>query len=75
MQRRDGSGEDWLARAGAASPFGRLLDAAEIAEAIAFLASDASGLMTGAVVDYDQTVRGAGRPPQPPPRPRGGTPP
>ena len=71
MQRRDGSGEDWLARAGAASPFGRLLDAAEIAEAIAFLASDASGLMTGAVVDYDQTVRGAGRPPQPPPRGEG----
>lgn len=70
LQRREGAGEDWLAEAGSRSPFGRLLNAGEIAEAIAFLASDASGLMTGAVIDYDQTVRGAGRPPQPPPRPR-----
>ena len=68
LQRAEGGGEDWLARAGARSPFGRLLRPDEIAEAIAFLASDASGLMTGAVVDYDQSVRGAGRPPSPPPR-------
>ena len=67
-QIMEGAGEDWLARAGAESPFGRLLNAEEIAEAIAFLASDASGLMTGAVVDYDQTVQGAGRPPMPSPR-------
>lgn len=68
MQRKDGAGTDWLTGAEARSPFGRLLKADEIAEAIAFLASDASGLMTGAVVDYDQTVQGAGSPPQPPPR-------
>lgn len=67
VQRSGGAGEDWLAKAEARSPFGRLLKAEEIAEAIAFLASDASGLMTGAVVDYDQTVPGAGSPPQPPP--------
>lgn len=64
----EGAGGDWLARAGSRSPFGRLLKVEEIAEAIAFLASDASGLMTGAVIDYDQTVQGAGSPPQPPPR-------
>ncbi len=68
VQRRGGADEDWLAKAEARSPFGRLLKVGEIAEAIGFLASDASGLMTGAVIDYDQTVRGAGRPPQPPPR-------
>ncbi len=65
IQTSEGAGEDWLARAEARSPFGRLLKVDEIAEAIAFLASDASGLMTGAVVDYDQTVQGAGSPPQP----------
>jgi NAD(P)-dependent dehydrogenase (short-subunit alcohol dehydrogenase family) len=65
VQRKDGAGDDWLARAEARSPFGRLLKADEIAEAVAFLASDISGLMTGAVVDYDQTVQGAGSPPQP----------
>jgi len=70
-QRREGAGDDWLARAEAQSPFGRLLNAEEIAEAIAYLASDASGLMTGAVIDYDQSVQGAGSPPQPPPRRRG----
>ncbi len=68
LQKKEGAGEDWLARAEFESPFGRLLKAGEIAEAIAFLASDASGLMTGAVIDYDQSVPGAGRPPQPPPR-------
>lgn len=68
IQTGEGAGDDWLTRAEADSPFGRLLKVDEIAEAIAFLASDASGLMTGAVVDYDQTVLGAGSPPQPPPR-------
>ena len=72
-QARNGAGDDWLARAEARSPFGRLLQAGEIAEAIAFLASDASGLMTGAVIDYDQSVQGAGSPPQPPPPPDAGS--
>lgn len=66
-QMRDGAGEGWLAEAEARAPFGRLLKPGEIAEAIAFLASDASGLMTGAVLDYDQSVLGAGPAPQPPP--------
>lgn len=68
-QTGSGAGDDWLARAEAGSPFGRLLKAGEIADAIAFLASHASGLMTGAVVDYDQSVQGAGSPPQPPSSP------
>jgi len=54
-----GAGEDWLARASEAMPFGRLVDPAEVARAVAFLASDDSGLMTGAVIHFDQSVWGA----------------
>ena len=68
-QVTEGAGQDWLADAESRSPFGRLLKPGEIAEAIAFLASDASGLMTGTVMDYDQSVPGAGPASQPPPGP------
>ena len=54
-------GRDWLEDAEARQPFGRLIKPEELAAAIAFLASDDSGLMTGTVVDFDQSVRGAGR--------------
>ena len=50
--------EDWLERAASNQPFGRLLEPEEVARAIAFLASDESGMMTGSVVDFDQTVVG-----------------
>ncbi|MGY0193968.1 SDR family oxidoreductase [Leptothrix sp. BB-4] len=58
---------DWLAKAAAAQPFGRLLDPAEVARAVAFLASDDSGMMTGSVIHFDQSVWGAydGGPPAP----------
>lgn len=51
-------GDDWLARAAAQQPFGRLIDPAEIARAACFMASDESGMMTGAVVNFDQSVWG-----------------
>ena len=54
-----GLGEDWLKRVSAIQPFGRLLLPEDVARALAFLASAESGLMTGAVVDFDQTVIGA----------------
>lgn len=57
----------WLQKAEAGQPFGRLLKPDEVARAIAFLASDESGLMTGSVVDFDQSVAGAGPQPVPPP--------
>ncbi len=64
IQRRYHSdGGDWLDEAEAAMPFGRLLKPDEVAGAVAFLASNDSGIMTGAVVDFDQSVPGAG--PQP----------
>ena len=55
-----GAGDDWLAAAEARMPFGRLLKPDEVAKAVAFLASDDSGMMTGSVVDFDQSVIGAG---------------
>jgi NAD(P)-dependent dehydrogenase (short-subunit alcohol dehydrogenase family) len=53
-----GGGDDWLARAEKEAPFGRLLKPAEVARAVAFLASEESGMMTGSIVDFDQTVQG-----------------
>jgi NAD(P)-dependent dehydrogenase (short-subunit alcohol dehydrogenase family) len=50
--------QDWLTQASAAQPFGRLLQPDEVARAIAFLCSAESGLMTGAVIDFDQQVIG-----------------
>jgi NAD(P)-dependent dehydrogenase (short-subunit alcohol dehydrogenase family) len=58
--------EGWLAAAEAKQPFGRLLKTDEVARAIAYLASDESGMMTGSVIDFDQQVRGAGDAPSHP---------
>ena len=60
-----GAGDDWLEQASAGQPFGRLLDPAEVARAVAFLASDDSGVMTGTAAVFDQSVWG-GYPFQPP---------
>ena len=53
-----GADADWLEKAAAEQPFGRLLDPAEVAKAVAFLASDEAGMMTGSVVNFDQSVWG-----------------
>ncbi len=60
-------GAEWLEQAEAAQPFGRLIKPEELAEVIAFVASDDAGLMTGAVIDFDQSVIGAGLQPTPAP--------
>jgi NAD(P)-dependent dehydrogenase (short-subunit alcohol dehydrogenase family) len=54
----DGQPENWLELASRNQPFGRLIEPEEVARAIAFLCSDESGLMTGAVIDFDQRVLG-----------------
>ena len=51
--------DDWLAKAEAGTPVGRLLKPTEVARAVAYLASDESGLMTGSIIDFDQQVLGA----------------
>jgi NAD(P)-dependent dehydrogenase (short-subunit alcohol dehydrogenase family) len=58
--------DDWLENAESGMPFGRLLKPEEVARAVAFLASDESGMMTGSIVDFDQSVQGAGAQPIPP---------
>jgi NAD(P)-dependent dehydrogenase (short-subunit alcohol dehydrogenase family) len=51
--------DDWLVQASAAQPFGRLIEPQEAARAVAFLASAESGMMTGSMVNFDQSVWGA----------------
>lgn len=55
----EGGDPDWEAKAAARLPFGRLVDPEEAARAINFLVSDDAGLMTGAIVNFDQSVWGA----------------
>ncbi|MFO1352706.1 MAG: SDR family oxidoreductase [Gammaproteobacteria bacterium] len=54
------AGADWLAKAEYERPFGRLLKPAEVANMVAFLSCEDSGMMTGALVDFDQTIVGVG---------------
>ena len=49
---------DWQAAAGAALPMGKLGQVDEIADFVVFLLSDRSGVVTGSVIDWDQTVIG-----------------
>ena len=48
----------FIDRAAAQKPFGRILDPAEVARAVLWMASDDSGMMTGAVIPFDQSVYG-----------------
>jgi NAD(P)-dependent dehydrogenase (short-subunit alcohol dehydrogenase family) len=60
IQRRFHDAEDdWADRAGSTLPMGRLGDPDEIADAVVFLLSERSGVVTGSVIDWDQQVRGA----------------
>lgn len=58
LQLEETGDPDWEAKANANLPFGRLLDPAEVARAVLFLASDDAGMMTGSVIHYDQSVWG-----------------
>ncbi|WP_248447382.1 SDR family oxidoreductase [Sinorhizobium meliloti] len=50
---------NWLEKAAASQPFGRLVDPAEVARACAYLSSAESGLLTGSVICFDQSIWGA----------------
>ena len=67
QKRCENASEDWLEEAEAMQPFGRLLKPLEVAKAVAFLASEESGMMTGALVDFGQFVHGGGPMPTPSP--------
>lgn len=67
IQRKyHGGGDNWLEEAETNQPFGRLLKPEEVARAVAFMASGESGMMTGSIVDFDQSVQGGGPQPIPP---------
>ncbi len=50
--------DDWLKKKEAEVPFKRLNKPLDVARILAFLCSDESGIMTGSIVDFDQTVAG-----------------
>lgn len=59
IQKRFHNATDtWLTDAEHAQPFGRLIKPAEAAEVVAFLLSERSGMMTGSIVDFDQSIVG-----------------
>lgn len=60
-----GATDGWLERAERGQPMGRLIKPPEVAKVVAFYLSDESGMMTGNVIDYDQSVLGAGDPSKP----------
>lgn len=62
---QDGMPENWLETAAPTRPLGRLVQPWEVANVIAYCLSPSSGLMTGNVIDVDQSVQGAGDPPLP----------
>jgi NAD(P)-dependent dehydrogenase (short-subunit alcohol dehydrogenase family) len=60
IQRRcHGAGDDWLDKANASVPMGKLGQVDEIADFVVFLLSGRSGVVTGSVIDWDQAVPGA----------------
>jgi len=68
MRTYHGAVDGWREAAEAAQPTGRLLKPEEAARAVAFLASEESGMMTGSIIDFDQSVSGCYEaPPQPAP--------
>lgn len=55
-----GAAADWLEKAEAAQPMGQLAKPDQLSRLVAYMLSPNSGIMTGALVDYDQNVAGAG---------------
>lgn len=58
QRRFHGAGDDWLEKANASVPMGKLGQVGEIADFVVFLLSDRSGVVTGSVLDWDQSVVG-----------------
>ena len=58
IQRTARRGHDWLDKADASVPMGKIGRPDEIAEFVVFLLADRSGVVTGSVIDWDQQVIG-----------------
>jgi NAD(P)-dependent dehydrogenase (short-subunit alcohol dehydrogenase family) len=59
IQKKEGALDDWLSKAEARQPFGRLIKPLDCARLTTFLLSDHAEMITGAVIDLDQNVMGA----------------
>jgi NAD(P)-dependent dehydrogenase (short-subunit alcohol dehydrogenase family) len=59
QRRFHGATDGWLATAEARQPMGMLVKPKDVAGLASYLLSNASGVMTGALVDFDQNVAGA----------------
>jgi len=59
QQKWEGAGADWLAEAEAERPFGQLVKPDQLALLAAYVLSPDAGVMTGSLIDYDQTIVGA----------------
>ncbi|MDZ4391662.1 SDR family oxidoreductase [Cypionkella sp.] len=58
LQAAESGDPTFIDKQAAALPFGRLLEPEEVAKAVLWMASDDSGMMTGAVIHFDQSVWG-----------------
>jgi NAD(P)-dependent dehydrogenase (short-subunit alcohol dehydrogenase family) len=58
VQMQAGRPAGWRAAADAGRPLGRLLRPDDIAPMVTYLLSDAAQMVTGSVIDFDQTVHG-----------------
>ncbi|MEZ6097367.1 MAG: SDR family oxidoreductase [Pirellulaceae bacterium] len=58
MKKYHGAKDGWLDEAVKSQPFGRLVEPEEIGRLCAYLGSEDSGMLTGALIDFDQSVDG-----------------
>lgn len=59
QRRFHNADDDWLEKAAAQQPMGKLGQVDEIADFVVFLLSARSGVVTGSVIDWDQSIPGA----------------
>jgi NAD(P)-dependent dehydrogenase (short-subunit alcohol dehydrogenase family) len=58
QKKHHGASDDWLQKAEASAPMGQLVKPDQLAILASYMLSPHSGVMTGALVDYDQNVAG-----------------
>jgi len=59
QRKYHGAGDDWLQKAESEQPMGQLCKPHQLAELASYILSPNAGVMTGALVDYDQNIVGA----------------
>jgi NAD(P)-dependent dehydrogenase (short-subunit alcohol dehydrogenase family) len=59
VQKEEGAPGDWLEKAEARQPFGRLIRPRDVAALVTHLVSDDGEMITGSLIDFDQNIVGA----------------